>query len=203
VYLPHHFAAQRIYIKTEKGQNELVRPRFGLDSRQRRILMGVDGIRNLRMLAEFCPETELEDILNVLIKQGFVVYVKESGATSIYGPGDIGKTRTLPKENATPGCSKEKSRTLTATPGCSKEKSRTLTQNLARFAAAKELMLEVAVVHLGILGRDIMQKIEQAESSDGLMMLAGRWSMALCESKTANRYAALYLEKLKLLLFEE
>lgn len=179
----YHLALQRIYIKTEKGQRELVRPRFGLDSRQRRILMRVDGLIDLRTLAEICPETELEDILAVLIKQDFIVYLTDSGETTLSESDMSGNGKASTIEGV-------------------KGKGHILTQSFTRFSAAKELMLEVAVVHLGIFGRDIMQKIEQAESADNLMLLAGRWNMALCESKTANRHAPLYLEKLKLLLFE-
>lgn len=180
-----------VYAKTRKGHDEIVRPTFGLNSRQRRILIFADGIRPLSALNDHFPAQEIEDIISVL-----------SGHHFIFLSGEIYKVGRSYREHGNIQVSKEFGCFGSSGPAGDSRKP-VLTRSIEEIARAKEFMLEVAVIHLGILGRDIIQKIEAADSAQSLACLAGQWTMALCASKSATRYAQLYLEQLKLILFEE
>lgn len=169
-----------VYAKTRKGHDEIVRPTFGLNTRQRRILAFVDGIKPLAALSGQFPVQEMEDIVFMLSGHDFIFLAS-----------------AIPEEHASPRLPKNAVHCLRSA------NSLTLTHTPEKIHKAKEFMLETATIHLGILGRDIIQKIESADCAHSLACLAGQWTMALCASKTAARYAQLYLEQLKLILFEE
>jgi hypothetical protein len=169
-----------VYSKTRKGHDEIVRPTFGLNTRQRRILAFADGTSALAALNENFPLQEIEDIVSVLSSHQFIFLVG-----------------TRSEELASSRQSGNTAHSLHGTYGL------VLTQAPEKLSKAKELMLETATIHLGILGQDIVQKIESAHCAHSLTCLAAQWAMALCASKTAARYAQLYLEQLKLILFEE
>jgi hypothetical protein len=175
-----HSMLHHVYAKTRKGHNEIVRPTFGLHARQRRILAFADGTRILADLNEPFPLQEMEDIVSMLSNQQFILLVGTQ-PDEVVLPCRSGTTRNDPRGTH-----------LLA-----------LTQASEKIRKAKEFMLETATIHLGILGRDIVQKIESADCARSLIGLAGQWAMALCASKTAARYAPLYLEQLKVILFDE
>ncbi|MGV3741459.1 MAG: hypothetical protein ACO1NO_04025 [Burkholderiaceae bacterium] len=184
---------RHVYAQTAKGREEIVRPKFGLNPRQRRILNFVDGVKTLSLLREQFPIQEMEDIVSILSEQQFIHLIgenveehrsmrdREHGRhvyhwSSSYQTG-LSSRRTAPMPR--------------------------LTRDAERIRRAKEFMLEIAAIHLGILGRDIVQKIDSARCAHSLAGITGQWAMALCASKGAARYAQLYLEQLKLILFEE
>jgi hypothetical protein len=169
-----------IYGKTRKGHDEIVRPTFGLNTRQRRILAFVDGARTLSGLIGQFPVKEMEDIVLMLSSLEFIFLVSAGPAEHASQPAPENAARRSRSTNTS---------ALTSAP--------------EKISKAREFMLETATIHLGILGRDIIQKIEFADSAHSLACLAGQWAMALCASKSAARYAQLYLEQLKLILFEE
>jgi hypothetical protein len=183
-----------IYAKTSKGEDEIVRPKFGLNPRQRRILSFVDGARPLFPLHGQFPVQEMEDIVTVLAGQEFIFLIGEK-------PEETASLRQ--QEYAERHAFRWPQRTDAHQPGFHDEHRAALTHDPEKVHKAKEFMLETAAVHLGILGRDIIEKISSAESAYALASFAGQWTMALCASKTAARYAQLYLEQLKAILFEE
>ncbi len=193
MYLSSPSLLHNIYAKTSKGHDEIVRPRFGLNPRQRRILTFVDGVRTLVALYGHFPPQEIEDIACSLAGQDFICLVgkqsQETASSWLHASArdvytwneNLGLKHTRGQKGANP----------------------VLTQDPEKVSKAKEFMLEIAAIHLGILGREIIQKIDTAQCSASLASLAGQWTMALCASKTAARYAQLYLEQLKCMLFEE
>lgn len=183
-----------IYAKTPKGEDEIVRPKFGLNPRQRRILTFVDGARPLLPLRRQFPVQEMEDIVTILAGQEFIFLIdrKPEGTDSLKMQGYAGRHAFHWNQ-----------RTDAPQSGCHDGNQPALTHDPEKVQMAKDFMLETAAVHLGILGRDIVGKIGSAESALALAGIAGQWTMALCASKTAARYAQLYLEQLKSILFEE
>jgi hypothetical protein len=193
VYRQTSSLLQHIYAKTSKGHDEIVRPKFGLNPRQRRILMFVDGEHTLVTLHGHFPLQEMEEIVATLAGHHFI-FMTGRQAQETASPCRRGKPRAA----------------YTWRTGSELNSARhhddvypILTEDPEKILKAKELMLEIAATHLGILGRAIVQKIEAATCAASLSSLAGRWTMALCASKTASRYAALYLERLKCILYEE
>lgn len=187
--LLHH-----IYAKTSKGHDEIVRPRFGLNPRQRRILTFVDGEHTLLALYGHFPLQEMEDIVSTLAGQHFIFLARKETHHAAGSSWQQGNTRAAYTWNTDNGFNSARHQD---------DIRSILTQDPGRVLKAKEFMLEIAATHLGILGREIVQKIEAAQSAPSLSSLAGQWAMALCASKTASRYAPLYLEQLKCILFEE
>ncbi len=182
-----------IYAQTAKGREEIVRPKFGLNPRQRRILGFVDGVKTLSVLRTDFPVQEMEDIILVLSEQQFISRVREH-AEHHHPLQDPQQGSYLYHWSSSYQTSLSSPRTAPKPP---------LTRDAERIRRAKEFMLEIAAIHLGILGRDIVQKIESADCAHSLAGITGQWTMALCASKGAARYAQLYLEQLKLILFEE
>lgn len=187
------YMLQHIYAKTRKGQEEIVRPKFGLNPRQRRILVFVDGAKTLSGLLDQFPPQEMEDIIAALSDHRFIFLARE-------------KPEVLASQTPYQSASQAygwKKHCVTDTTNRHPDFKTRLTQNPDKVLHAKEFMLETAAIHLGILGREIVHHIESAQSSHSLASLAGQWTMALCASKTAARYAPLYLEHVKGILFEE
>lgn len=184
---------RHVYAQTAKGREEIVRPKFGLNPRQRRILNSVDGVKTLSFLRKQFPIQEMEDIVLVLSEQQFIQFVGEHAEENrSMHDAEHGRHMYHWSSNYHIGPSSRR----TAPPP-------RLTRDAEKVRRAKEFMLEIAAIHLGILGRDIVQKIESARCAHSLAGITGQWAMALCASKGAARYAQLYLEQLKLILFEE
>lgn len=68
-----------VFCKTEKGQEEVAQRRFGLDMRQRRVLIMIDGTKNLSAIKEMMPNDGLGSIITFLVEQGFAAPAKMSG----------------------------------------------------------------------------------------------------------------------------
>ena len=184
---------RHIYAQTAKGREEIVRPKFGLNPRQRRILNFIDGVKPLFVLCNHFPAQEMEDIILVLSEQQFIWRVSERIEENRF-MHDPEHGRHVYQWSSSYHINSS-NRPAAPTPR--------LTRDAERIRRAKEFMLEIAAIHLGILGRDIVQKIESADCAHSLAGITGQWTMALCASKGAARYAQLYLEQLKLILFEE
>ena len=61
-----------IYRKTDKGKREVVDHAFGLESHVRRLLIMIDGQRDLEELSVYVRVGELDTILDRLVSGGFV-----------------------------------------------------------------------------------------------------------------------------------
>ena len=57
--------------------------------------------------------------------------------------------------------------------------------------------------YLGLLGADMIRRIEHAQDAAQLMAVLGHWHMALQDSKHGSRFAAPYLAQIKQSLAEE
>lgn len=185
---------RQIYAKTPKGEDELVRPKFGLNPRQRRLLGFVDGSRPLFPLHAQFPVQEMEDIGNALTWQEFILLIGEKPEETVL---------LWQQGYASRHAFRWDHRADLHQAGSRGEQGQALTHDVEKVRKAKEFMLETAAVHLGILGREVVGKIGGAQSAHALASVAGQWTMALCASKSAGRYAQLYLEQLKFILFEE
>jgi hypothetical protein len=192
-----HSLLHHVYAQTAKGREEIVRPKFGLNPRQRRILNFVDGARTLSDLRSLFPLQEMEDIVALLAGQHFIQRV---GVGVGEHAEEVCPARGLEYRHHVYRWNESQQPRLSGQRAALKP---VLTRDAERIRKAKEFMLEIAAIHLGILGRDIAQKIESAACAHSLAGITGQWAMALCASKGAARYAQLYLEQLKLILFEE
>lgn len=66
-----------IFAKTAKGQNEIANRRFGLNPRQRSVLIVMDGAKSLGVIRNMISTDELEEITLFLAKEGFIALVND------------------------------------------------------------------------------------------------------------------------------
>lgn len=63
---------ETVFCKTIKGLDEIAHRMHDLNSRQRRILILIDGHKSIAALSQFLPQQELDDIIPFLVREGFV-----------------------------------------------------------------------------------------------------------------------------------
>jgi hypothetical protein len=139
VYRQTSSLLQHIYAKTSKGHDEIVRPKFGLNPRQRRILMFVDGEHTLVTLHGHFPLQEMEEIVATLAGHHFI-FMTGRQAQETASPCRRGKPRAA----------------YTWRTGSELNSARhhddvypILTEDPEKILKAKELMLEIAAHALG------------------------------------------------------
>lgn len=76
-----------IYRKTDKGRQEVADRAFGLDSHIRRLLIMIDGYRDVAELSVYVRASELENTFARLVAEGFVEAVDGGGPA----PGSVAK----------------------------------------------------------------------------------------------------------------
>ena len=71
-----------IYRKTAKGALEVAERTYGLEKHLRRLLIVVDGIKDLTELSAFARSDEVETSIGLLEKQGFIERLDAEGAAA-------------------------------------------------------------------------------------------------------------------------
>ncbi len=84
-----------IYRKTAKGVAEVADRRFGLDKHLRRVLIIVDGVKDIAELSTFIRAGELDDTLEQLVAQGFI----EEGAGHAPEADEFPRPHQVPAAN--------------------------------------------------------------------------------------------------------
>ena len=184
-----------VFRKTEKGQEEVARRRFGLDMRQRRVLIMMDGTKSLAAIKELMPNEGVGNIISFLIEQGFVASTqsnmrKENAATVQSAPALVAAQPGLAgstQRAAEPAAPKRARSNSIDAPG--------LLQDPQKIREVKDFMTTTATTYLGLLSAGVIHHIERAEGAAQLMAVVGPWHMALRESKQGNRFAGPYLDQ--------
>jgi hypothetical protein len=184
-----------IFCKTEKGQQEVSHRRFGLDMRQRRILIMMDGTKSLSAIKEMMPSDGLGSIISFLVEQGFVASTDKTGRNASVAMVESASAldtarmnRTGPAQRIAAAAAPRRSPAEAAeVPG--------LLQDAEKIREVKDFMTTTATTYLGLLSAGIIHRIERAEGAAQLMAEVGPWHMALRESKQGNRFAGPYLEQ--------
>lgn len=200
---PGHF----IFLKTEKGRDEMAQRCFGLDMRHRRILIMMDGSKSLSAIREMMPKDDLETIISFLMAQGFIaanqtslrktarvtegtVLVRDT-ADKRMPPAQVASVRRhVTHDLAQPTSMQTQS---APPPGPAKLPARSL--DTGQIRQVKDFMTTTATTYLGLLSADIIRRIERADNGAQLLTVVGPWHMALRESKQGNRFAGPYLEQ--------
>ena len=173
-----------VFCKTEKGQEEVAQRRFGLDMRQRRVLIMMDGTKNLSTIKEMMPNDTLGSIISFLVEQGFVAQTEKSSrnasAVIVDSAAALDPARTS---------------RIVSTPRAAAPGAPGLLQDAEKIREVKDFMTTTATTYLGLLSAGVIHHIERAEGAAQLMAMVGPWHMALRESKQGNRFAGPYLEQ--------
>lgn len=170
------FPGRAVFTKTAKGRNEVAQRSPGLSTRQRQVLILIDGVKQLHAINKIVPETEFVRIVDFL-QQEEMITLQQSPAT---GKMSQGASRASTSRIADTG----------VLPGTT---ARVLTDDPAQIAALKRLLSDTARNYLGLLSVDIERRIDAARDAAQLLSVLGQWHMALRQSKHGGAYAGQYL----------
>jgi hypothetical protein len=163
----------RIYVKTPRGQQEIAERTAGLTSRQRRLLILIDGCKSSSELAELLADFELVAKLEELSSLGLIQLKDQAIAAPV----------TPPPATATAAASP----------------NNLLSIDPLLLGQAKTLMIESAQHCLGLMARSLIEEIQQCNESNCKVVIA-RWNMALRQSSKARTHADQYVDAVKTLI---
>lgn len=180
---------QRIYCKTDKGRLEIIERQHGLQFQQRNTLILMDCAKSLGMIATAIPLVELEKTVPFLMHSGFIVLS--------CAPREKDSQITAARQHITTDDSN-----LTAAqaqPVIKPEPASRpiLTQNPAVIDQVKGFMIASANTYLGLMGVDIIHRIQRCHTAEQLMAATAFWHLAFRESKNGSPFAAVFLEQVK------
>lgn len=184
-----------IFVKTEKGHDEISQRRFGLNTRQRRALIVMDGMKAVSVVREMMPGEELDDIISFLVVHGLIVPAKPPGRHPPAAPVERASTLESDRKGRNlPARHERISQSRTQT-GFAPANAPALLQDAEKIRHVKDFMTTTATTYLGLLSAHVIRRIESADSATQLMAAAGPWHMALSESKEGKRFAGAYLKQ--------
>ncbi|MEC4722573.1 hypothetical protein RY831_25735 [Noviherbaspirillum sp. CPCC 100848] len=174
--LPGELAARAlrpavVYAKTARGHEEVSMRTYGLTPKQRRVLIMMNGKKDLAAIAGFVPQQELTEAVPFLLAEKFISEKTEMSGNAMKEDDD-------------------------AFAGVA-EKSGERTEDRAALAPIKQMMTAAATQHLGLLASDIVRRIENAGDRAALQSAAGYWHIAILESKTGGDKAGFYLAEVR------
>lgn len=191
-----------VFSKTDKGREEMTKRAYGLGPLQRRVLILIDGSKDLETLAEMIPALaaggQLQEILEHLLQHDFIASIDSDAGSRTY-PGkqsDVVNPADVPPAAAAPTDPAD----LPQSPSVAAAGAgagTALTEDPATIRMVKDFMTTTAQTYLGLLSAPVIQRIEQARTAAQLMTVAGHWNMALRDSQQGKRFASPYLEQVK------
>lgn len=181
---------QLVYCKTAKGHEEITGRHHGLLSRQRSTLILMDCAKSLGIIATAIPLPELEKTVPFLMQSGFIVLADEQRERA-------SRNAAQPKQafndvNLVAAASKP---AIIAAP--LQLKQSVLTQDPAVLENVKQFMITTANTYLGLMGAEIISRVQRCHNADQLMAAVAHWHMALRDSKIGAAFAASFLEQVK------
>ncbi len=183
--------AEAIFIKTAKGHDEISQRRFGLDTRQRRVLILIDGTKTVSSLKRVIPGDGFDEIISELAGNGFIS-LAAAGARNTAARAAHAATHE-PAQSA-------QSLRAASLPESAADNQPTPQQDAESIRQVKDFMTTTATTYLGLLSADVIHRIERAKGAAQLMTVVGHWHMALRESKQGSRFAGPYLEQVTVAL---
>ncbi|QAU35441.1 hypothetical protein [Janthinobacterium sp. 17J80-10] len=187
-----------VFSKTDKGREEMAKRTFGLNPLQRRVLILIDGSKDLETLADMIPAMvpagQLREILVHLLEHGFIAPSDSDTASQTYPGIPAFSPQSYPDNVRREAATSAGAATPVAVPAGGGD---SLTDDPAIVRQVKDFMTTTAQTYLGLLSAPVIQRIEQARTAAQLMTVAGHWNMALRDSQQGKRFAGPYLEQVK------
>jgi hypothetical protein len=215
---PTALEGNTVFSKTEKGREEIGRRCHGLNPHQRRLLIVFDGRKDLQVIASIMHSPDFADNVSFLAREGLITTVEVpaikpqpvGSENSESAPSELDETEvhevTPPYPApahvlATPG-NEVVLPVASATLVALKEPPRptdelALTDDPAKIRQVKDFMTTTTQTYLGLLGANVIQRIERAKDATQLMSVLGHWHMALRDSKQGGRFAGPYLDQVR------
>jgi hypothetical protein len=165
-----------IYVKTDKGREEVESHAHGLRPKARRVLIMVDAHRtaaDLSKAAGIGDKDKTKDLLKLLFEGGFIV-----------------SRDALVKQTAE----------ASTAPLMTSPKPQRIEYPPEDIEKVKKIILETSDEYLGLLGADIKRRVETVNDSSAIISCIARWNLAMRESKLAKPVAAYYLQQIQTIL---
>lgn len=179
-----------VYCKTIKGREEVNKRQHSLHHRQRSALILMDCAKNLGLIATAIPMPELQKAVPFLIQSGFIVLAQDQ---LLQAQPEISKAQPIITNDANLVSVSNKTNIVTT-------KTVELTENPEIIAAVKQRMSITANTYLGLMGAQVISRIQRCHTAEQILGAAAHWHMALRESKIGTAVAMDLLAEVKTML---
>jgi hypothetical protein len=165
-----------IYVKSQKGMEEIDKRSHGLPPRARQVLILLDGKRTIDDVAEMLSGDETLVLLDDLFAKGFIE--EQQGASEAKVP----QTKPAAPAKAAP-------KPVAAKPAATQPKVQdALPQNEAeRLEMAKNFMRNTVRTFLGGMGSGFISHVDQCNSIEELRRNFGPWKEAIELSRDGRK----------------
>ena len=160
-----------LFTKSAKGLAELADKAYRLDLRARQVLILADGQCTLARMQQLRPNLDVPAIAAKLLAEGYLTG----------GPSPVASQPQTPPPAAH-----------------GQEQDTPLPPE--KLATVREIMIESTNSYIGILGGDIIRKVDRAQSLIPLKGCIAQWNMALRDSRGGKLVADQYLREVHLVL---
>ena len=158
---------EKVYLKSQKAIKEFEAGNRTLSLRHRQLLIMIDGVRTTSALIKLFNMIDASQMLHDLERLGYLIDKNASAR-----PGSFFESEQ--SEN--------------------KDVLENLSQTHLKFV--KSFLINELQNHVGILGRDLVNKIDFVQSSQELKPYISRWHMAIRESRVGRVASDKLMERL-------
>lgn len=188
-----------LYVKTDKGREEIETRASGLSARMRRVLILVDGQRSVAdLMSQTGLSLDADALLDELEVQGFIA---RSGSVSTA----VVQAMPVPAPVVPPAVVSEVRPAVSVpvppTPVASPPQYEPV--SLDDLVVMRKLMLDSARLYLGLLGADVIRQLEVANSEEKLRACVTRWHLAMRESRQGRMFAEALFQEVREVLHLE
>lgn len=176
--------ATAIFAKTDKGRAEVAQRGASLSTRQRSVLIMLDGRKTAQSLTSLVPAEQLAVILDELAALDMIVTVAAAVATPTPTP--------VPASTLTPAPAPTSTSKPTPAPAPAAAPA-----DPARLSSAKSILIRSAETCLGPIAADLIRQIGAACDEHQLQRAIGHWHMAMRDSKYGREVADAHLAQVK------
>ena len=156
----------KVYIKSNNAIKEFEQGNRSLSLKHRQLLIMVDGRRTDGEIAKIFNSQNVIEMLVDLLKLGFIVDIHETKSSAKNNHHDVNVTK--------------------AKDSLSSE----------HIALVKTFLIEEAQMQLGLMSRDIEQKVNLVQNTNDLKSAISRWHMAIRDSRNGRTVADKLMERL-------
>lgn len=164
-----------VYEKSALGYNEFVNEKRTLNVRERQVLLLVNGVRNIDDLEKFFRKDHLIDTIHKLESQGFIQLFNSTNTTHNKLTENKSSLTTLsffnPENTAQP-------------------------INATKIEAVKNILINATDDYLGLIGRNMKERIAKCENEIDLRNCVSSWHMAMRESKLGRESIDFLMEQI-------
>lgn len=158
-----------VYEKSEIGRNEFINEKRTLHSKERQVLLLINGIRKIEDLEQFFKKELLFETIQKLESNGYI--------------------------QPSQGRVSEKEPSFTTQSFFNAENANTPIDP-AKINAIKTILIEAANDYLGLMGRGIKLRIEACSNEVELRSCISSWHMAMRESKLGRESTSFLMEQI-------